>query len=92
VAIGITAGRWCGRLLSSLVWSMAPEHEGTFDLLDGFGDLAAAGAGFGAVEGGAATPHTFGVGADSQPLLAALVAGAEVKDQPVALTIAVGPT
>src|SRR4051812_43200985 len=61
--------------------SDAAEHQGALDLLDGLGDLDAAGAGLGAVEGGPAAPDALGVRQDLQPFLAAFVA--RVENEPV---------
>src|SRR5215207_7315582 len=57
------------------------EDQGALDLLDRLGDLDAARAGLGAIEGGPAAPDTFAVVEDFQPFVAALVAA--VEDEPV---------
>ena len=49
---------------------LAAEDQGALDLLDRLGDLDAARAGLGAVEGGAAAPHALVVVEDLQPLVA----------------------
>ena len=59
----------------------AREHQGAFDLLDGLGDLDAARAGFGAVEGGAAAPDSVDLVEDLETFGGALVAA--VEDEPV---------
>src|SRR6476659_5735558 len=56
-------------------------QQGALDLLDRLGDLDAAGAGLGAVEGRAAAPHALLVVEDLQALLGGLVAA--VEDEPV---------
>ena len=57
--------------------SDAPEDQRALDLLDRLGDLDAARAGVGAVEGRAAAPHALAVVEDLEPLLGALVAAVE---------------
>ena len=52
----------------------ASEHQRALDFLDRLGDLDATGAGVGAVEGGAATPHAFLVVEDVQTLGGTFVA------------------
>ena len=53
------------------------EHQGALDLLDRLGDLDAAGTRVGAVERGAAAPHTLRIGEDLQPLLRTLITRVE---------------
>src|ERR1041385_8262623 len=65
----------------SMVRSEPVEHDGPLDLLDGLGDLDAAGAGLGAVERGPAPEHAALLGQDGEPLLPGLIAG--VEDEPV---------
>jgi hypothetical protein len=63
--------------------------QGALDLLDRLGDLDAARAGLGAVEGRAAAPHALLGVEDLQALLGALVAA--VEDEPVRIDDGRGP-
>src|SRR5512143_1408381 len=63
------------------VGSDPAEDQSALDLLDRLGDLDAARAGLGAVEGRAAAPHAFLLVEDLQALVSPVVAG--VEDEPM---------